>query len=195
MTNEADQIGIPVEPTAQPWGDASKPGGAGAALLIRDSKQLFLDDDFLVESTTRVRRGMHQPVKHANNPVMLADKSWERGSGINGGAVLYDEGQWKMWYRPSLKTERGKTAPLAYASSVDGLQWHKPDLGLVEFEGSKKNNLIMDSALADGWDSHGGKVFKDSAQTESDPNRRFKMFITACGRRCWGFMVAFSPDG
>ena len=197
MTREADEIGIPVKPTSRPWGDPTTPGGKGAALLIRDRKQLFLDDDFLVESATRIRKVMHQPVKHTNNPVMLADKSWERGSGINGGAVLYDEGRWKMWYRPSLATEHGSTAPVAYATSEDGIRWHKPDLGLVEFEGSKKNNLIVDSVTAGGWHSHGGKVFKDTGQTERDPKRRFKMFLTVIRRaapRC-GFMVAFSADG
>jgi hypothetical protein len=197
MTHEADEIGIPVEPTSQPWGDPARPGGAGAALLIRDRKQLFLDDGFLVETATRVRRVMHQPVKHAGNPVMRADESWERGSGINGGTILHDEGQWRMWHLPSLATVHGSTAPVAYATPDDGIHWQKPDLGLVAFESSKKNNLIMESALAHRWHSHGGKVLKDPPQAQSDPNRRYKMLLTVIRQTTprWGFMVAFSPDG
>lgn len=39
-----------------------------------------------------------------------------------------------------------------YFESGDGLHWRKPDLGLIEFEGSKQNNLINRSP---------GTVFKD----------------------------------
>ncbi|GIT29989.1 MAG: hypothetical protein Ct9H300mP1_20350 [Planctomycetaceae bacterium] len=31
-----------------------------------------------------------------------------------------------------------------YAESHDGIRWTKPDLGFVEFNGSKKNNIIWD---------------------------------------------------
>ena len=31
-----------------------------------------------------------------------------------------------------------------YAESRDGIEWTRPHLGLVEFEGSKENNIIWD---------------------------------------------------
>ena len=37
----------------------------------------------------------------------------------------------------------GRIVGLAYAESSDGVHWEKPNLGLVEFEGSKENNLLM----------------------------------------------------
>ena len=30
-----------------------------------------------------------------------------------------------------------------YAESKDGIHWKKPELGLVEFNGSKANNIVM----------------------------------------------------
>ena len=32
---------------------------------------------------------------------------------------------------------------ICYAESTDGINWTRPTLGLVEFEGSKNNNIIM----------------------------------------------------
>src|SRR5262245_27056308 len=42
--------------------------------------------------------------------------------------VMTQTGQWTQY--------------LCYATSKDGITWEKPDLGLVEFGGSKKNNII-----------------------------------------------------
>lgn len=35
------------------------------------------------------------------------------------------------------------SAFICYAESADGLKWTKPELGLVEFQGSKKNNILL----------------------------------------------------
>ena len=80
--------------------------------------------------------------------------------------VIYDteENIYKCWYSPFIIDERTTStlpekrnpydAPdhmsiepdhremgVCYATSKDGLIWDKPELGLVEFEGSKKNNM------------------------------------------------------
>src|SRR5262245_48070852 len=39
-------------------------------------------------------------------------------------------------------TQTDTTQYLCYARSKDGLKWEKPELGLVEYKGSKKNNII-----------------------------------------------------
>ena len=69
MTRIADQIGIPVEPVDRPIEGA----GRGTALYVGDRKQLLLDDDFIIETATHVRRVMHQPAKHPDNPLIRAD--------------------------------------------------------------------------------------------------------------------------
>ena len=40
-----------------------------------------------------------------------------------------------------------------YAESDDGVHWRRPELGLVEFQGSKKNNILWSHAdSARLWD-------------------------------------------
>jgi hypothetical protein len=56
---------------------------------------------------------------------------------------------------------------ICYATSRDGLTWEKPELNLIEYEGSKANNLVLRG-------SHGAGVFKDPR--DPDPQRRYKMF-------------------
>jgi hypothetical protein len=56
---------------------------------------------------------------------------------------------------------------VCYAESRDGIAWTKPDLGLVEFEGAKSNNLVARGP-------HGAGVHFDPRETEAA--RRYKMF-------------------
>ena len=76
---------------------------------------------------------------------------------------------------------------LGYAESDDGVHWVKPNLGFVEFEGSRENNLLFRYA-------HGTGVFLDGEET--DPAKRYKLVtkVEYPGKR--NFMaVNFSEDG
>ena len=55
-----------------------------------------------------------------------------------------------------------------YAESKDGRTWTKPALGLVEFEGSKQNNIIWD-----GFGNHNFMVFLDT-NLQTPPEERYK---------------------
>lgn len=85
-------------------------------------------------------------------------------------------------------TPRGdRITSTAYAESKDGIHWEKPSLGLVEFEGSKDNNLLMLYA-------HGTGVMLD--EQELDPSRRYKLMTRVDYPGTRGFMaVSFSADG
>lgn len=86
-------------------------------------------------------------------------------------------------YRPSPT----RITSLGYAESDDGIHWVKPNLGFVEFEGSKENNMLFHYA-------HGTGVFLD--EEETDPSRRYKLVtkVDYPGQR--NFMaVNFSEDG
>lgn len=75
----------------------------------------------------------------------------------------------------------------AYAESTDGIHWVKPSLGLVEFEGSNDNNLLMMYA-------HGTSVMLD--EREIDPAKRYKLMTRVDYPGTRGFMaVSFSADG
>ena len=80
-----------------------------APIHIGSTKQLFLDDH-VVDSLDNVVRQFHRPVRCGENPIIQADRPWERGGGgvyLFGGSVLYDEedGHFKMWYRTSRPLE------------------------------------------------------------------------------------------
>ncbi len=76
---------------------------------------------------------------------------------------------------------------LGYAESKDGIHWEKPSLGLVEFEGSTDNNLLMLYA-------HGTGVFLDMQET--DPAKRYKLVTKVEYNESRLYMaVAFSEDG
>ena len=54
-----------------------------------------------------------------------------------------------MWYLGMVESDlKGGQAPgwwrpMCYAESADGVHWTKPELGLVDFNGSKKNNICL----------------------------------------------------
>ena len=63
--------------------------------------------------------------------------------------MFEDGGLYRMYYRgsqvdytPGEMTNHHQVT--CYAESADGIRWEKPSLGLVEFEGSKDNNIIWD---------------------------------------------------
>ena len=69
----------------------------------------------------------------------------------------------------SVPTVPGKKASRwCYAQSEDGMNWEKPALGVVEFDGSTDNNILG----SDNWPSIKGGVFIDPHET--DPGKRFK---------------------
>lgn len=76
---------------------------------------------------------------------------------------------------------------LGYAESDDGVHWVKPNLGLVEFEGSRNNNMLFRYA-------HGTGVFLDEAET--DPAKRYKLVTKVEYPGSHTYMaVNFSEDG
>ena len=119
----------------------------GRVHLPTGQHQLFLDD-YLVGSLYRVKRRVNQPVKYEGNPVVFAEKPWEKHPGPDWNpaetqaiqirsAPCWDpqEQVWKIWYYSGSRT--------LFARSKDGITWEKPSLGKRELEGSKDNNLIL----------------------------------------------------
>jgi hypothetical protein len=81
---------------------------------------------------------------------------------------------------------------ICYATSTDGVNWEKPSLGLVEFKGSRDNNIV---ALDEPGLWSTCAVLHDP--DEPDPGRRFKIAYEARlpERPGLSFCIAYSPDG
>jgi hypothetical protein len=100
--------------------------------------QLFLDDAWIADSA-KVGRVWHRGRKFPE-PVLRADRPWERFGVCIFGTVLRREGMFQAWYTTWTRDSRGS---VCYAESADGVTWVKPDLGLHEFEGARKNNICL----------------------------------------------------
>ena len=152
-----------------------------------DSTHIFADDA-MIAHTDNVWRSVHHPVKHRDNPLLVADRDWEGYVVLQPGTVVYDEEneRFQMWYNAQPSRDRPDAGHnLCYATSTDGLHWDKPELGLVEFEGSTANNIQLQDV---SW-TH--CVLKDDADADGD--RHYKLLY-------WpedgsGIFAAFSPDG
>ena len=164
-------------------------------LEIGTTRQLFIDDH-IVESTEGVARRLHQPAKYAGNPVLTPIHPWE-GRVTLYGTVMRDprDGTFRMWYQgyggmgvPALDFDqtsshwtgfdpRNLLYTIGYATSADGVFWERPNLGLVEYDGSRVNNLVLlDAAYAN--------VIEDAR--EEDPERRYKSLFFEARRPRWG---------
>ena len=109
---------------------------------ITVGRQLFVDD-FLIEETS-LSSEYHQAKKYENNPVLAPDMPWERetlpAAAPRDGGLWYDEEEkvFKIWYEGSLLKN------MCYATSKDGINFDKKDLGIV-----KGTNIILPY---DGYD-------------------------------------------
>ncbi|MEW6752266.1 MAG: hypothetical protein AB1505_14985 [Candidatus Latescibacterota bacterium] len=179
-------------------------------------RHLFLDMRE-VTRVERLHRHLHPARRHPANPILRCEHPWEDRVSLYG-TVLDDPeaGILRMYYltgpaRPGFVQVRGRRALgnitlLGYAESRDGIQWQKPILGQLDYEGSCRNNLIdVGRTNCEGfaalWDPH-----------DPDPQRRYKGFYWEHGgidtfaewkdgRLIWGegegdgMWMSFSADG
>jgi hypothetical protein len=147
-------------------------------VTIGHAPQLFADLA-RVDKLDRVSQQFHSVRKHPANPVLRKLKPWETLYGT-WGSVIFDEQEniFKAWYgatgRPTGHTRPGFQQTrhiLCYATSSDGVHWDRPELGLHEVDGSKKNNAVVGDEHHEGM-AHWESVLKDAA--EPDPQRRYK---------------------
>jgi len=131
---------------------------AGGPIAIGSRRELLVDD-FLIDKLAGVELKLHKP--EAREVVLACDAPWE-GNVSAYYTIFEDEGLFRMYYRGAhfdVTTKKAAHQDLTcYAESRDGLKWQKPDLGLVEFKGSKANNILQ----ADPEASHNFTPFKDN---------------------------------
>jgi len=107
---------------------------------IGSRKQLFVDN-YIIEDLGTAVRSLHRGEKHPKNPVLSGDAEWEDRRIIYPN-VIKEGNQYKMWYVTPEDMWNIATYHTGYAYSDDGMNWTKPILNLVDFEGSTTNNLI-----------------------------------------------------
>ena len=174
--------------------------------------------------TMQVEKGDHSP-KRINTPTgvkieiekgkllgpwLQSERPWEK-AGTGPLSVIQEGDRYRLWYGCSWTVrDRAVVAPdgrlklgsegggsgVCYAESSDGFNWERPSLGIVEFEGSRDNNIISLSEL-DGIIGH---VFLDPGAPREE---RYKVAgLTNIrtyrpeAKRMGGILgAAVSPDG
>lgn len=74
-------------------------------------------------------------------PIVKPERPWEE-MGLSLRCILKDGALYRAW--GSSQAADG-TRYECYLESSDGRQWRRPNLGLVEYQGSKENNLLHDA--------------------------------------------------
>lgn len=110
---------------------------------IGTERHLFLDTDGLDALHGGARIRYHQPERR--EVVLEHDEEWE-GSGTGYHAIVPDGDRYRMYYKAWNIPKGGNTAlpvVIAYAESRDGRHWEKSELGLHEWKGSTRNNILL----------------------------------------------------
>jgi len=164
------------------------------ARRVGHTKQLFIDD-LVIGSVTDLSRKVHEPSRHAGNPLITGDEPWERWLvGVNGRPVIYDDEsrEFKMWYGtylPDATAPTGIRYRVCYAVSKDGIRWERPELGQVEWAGSRGTNILKGG---ENWIRR-PNVLKDLG--DPDPARRYKMTYADVFNGRTAITKAYSSDG
>ncbi len=166
-------------------------------VYIKRNKYLLVNRS-IIEKIENAELEVGSVNKHPQNPLLVEDKPWEKRFDNFYGNVTYDEeeGLFKWWYSPFIvdhssqgmsfeqrkveyKPPPGREMGICYAISKDGIIWEKPNLGIVEFEGSMENNIMLRGP-------HGAGIFKDVH--DPNPYRKYKTIFQ-------GLFVSFSENG
>lgn len=150
------------------------PGGVLTAsddepLPLGRRRELFVDD-YLLASTRGTQFVLHKP--EPREVVLVCDQPWE--GNVSGYYTFFRDGdRFRGYYRGVHFDEQNKRfSPevTCYVESRDGITWERPELGLFELNGSKKNNIVWR-----GSEAHNFTPFLD-ANPSCPPDARYKAF-------------------
>ncbi len=155
-----------------------------SVLQIGNRRELFVDD-YLIDRMENVDLALHQP--RDEGIAFKFDNPWE---GLFAGycTIIKDGSNYTAYYRgmPSIGHTKDNEVT-CIAQSKDGVHWTKPELGIFEVRGSKKNNVILARHRA----CHNFSPFLD-INPQASKSERFK----ALGGTGQPGLIAFtSPDG
>ena len=171
---------------------------------IGRERQCFFDGELLDPGFSSAEIRLHHPVRR--EAVLVHDAPWE-GSGCDYHNFFFDEtwhgvdgryekGCYRMYYLgwqcPSREPGAKPRYPIVgcYAESEDGLHWVKPELGLMEFGGDKKNNIVLMKGVNHTGTIDNFMVFRDD-NPACPPSARYKGIGSAPG----GLRCYLSADG
>ncbi|MDA0833228.1 MAG: hypothetical protein O2955_06755 [Planctomycetota bacterium] len=143
---------------------------------LASRRELFVDD-WLIDTMDGVALELHPAVER--EIALPLDQPWA-GPTTGFTCILKDGDLYRLYY--SNDTDGSGVDYTSYAESTDGIHWTRPSLGLIEFEGSKDNNIIWAETGI-----HSFNVFRDDNPV-APAEERYKCL-------CGGPITLFtSPD-
>ena len=166
---------------------AAAPAQTPAPVIDLGSRRELFVDRYLIERLNNADIRLQKPVEKGT--VLTLDQPWE-GAFSAYFTVLKDASLYRLYYRsvPSAGKDGRAEESTCYAESADGIRWKKPDLGLYEANGSKRNNIIL---AGQPPYSHNFTPFID-ARPGVTPAERYKALA---GTSQSGLAAFVSPDG
>ena len=154
---------------------------------IGSRRELFVDEH-LIEPMEGVALRLHTPVRRE---VAFQVKQPLENACTGCYNLCQDEGRILMYYRGFYPigehaADHANTQTTNLVTSTDGIHFERPNLGLIEFDGSKDNNIVRE-----GNEAHNFCVFVDG-NPDAPPEQRFKAVGGSGKDRLHGFC---SPDG
>lgn len=155
----------------------------GAPVDIGSRRELFVDDFLIDRLGGGAELRLHHP--EPREIVLVLDAPWE-GSGSSGYHSVFRDGDlyrmyykgWQISFDPEKKKIEPASSTMSYAESTDGIHWRKPSLGLVEYKGSKDNNIVLLDGIVQGRRIVAGvtAILKDE-NPAANPDARYKAFV------------------
>ena len=135
------------------------------------SRLELMVDNFLIDQIIgSAKLTLQKPTER--EVVFTFDQPWEGSS--SGYATIFKDGSiYRMYYRGQDWGGFDKQSTLftCYAESKDGINWERPNLDLVIFNSSKKNNIILSGEISNTF-----VPFKDT-NPNCNPEERYLSLI------------------
>lgn len=161
----------------------------GQAIDLSCGTHSFIDD-YLIEAATELTRTTHQACK-LPQPILKSGTGEHHTQVLFFSKVFYDpensSAPFRMWYDAGFTGSKGRS--YGYAESEDGLNWRLPELGIVEINGSKANNVVRHGAYCMCLIDHTRHLHV--SHVPKDRDRPFVILYTGGDR----FSAIWSPDG
>ena len=166
---------------------------------IGTRRELMIDKYLIDSMSNTLQLQLHKPQRR--NVALVTDAPWE-GNACAYSSLFYDGEKYRMYYTANHYVNReGRIEEpherfLCYAESADGINFTKPSLGLVEFDGSSKNNIVLSADTIAGVKIDPGHttVLQDT-NPDCPPAARFKALVRSPLKGKLGLLALKSEDG
>jgi len=172
---------------------------AEEVIEIGSRRELMIDDELIDSMSQSLRLQLHRPVRR--NVALVTDAPWE-GNACAYSSLFHDGEKYRMYYTANHyvnregRIEEPHARYLCCAVSTDGIHFTRPELGLVEFEGSKQNNIILagDSLPGVRIDPGHTTILRDT-NPDCPPGARYKAIVRSPVKGQLGLFALKSSDG